>query len=70
MKAYIKIDNSNQEELGNFLSVDSERIMIEYFSGYRTATEICFDLDKIYKKGTEINMNGNVGIVLQRLECF
>ena len=31
MKAYIKIDNNNQEELGNFLTADSECLKAEYF---------------------------------------
>lgn len=63
MKAYIKIDNNNQEELGNFLTADSECLRAEYFLSGKTVDEICFDLDKVYKKGTKININGNIATV-------
>jgi len=63
MKAYIKIDNNNQEELGNFLTADSERLRTEYFVSFTTIDEICFNLDEVYKMGTKINMNGNIAIV-------
>lgn len=63
MKAYIKIDNKNQEELGNFLTADSEFLKAEYFLSGKTVDEICFDLDKVYKKGTKININGNIATV-------
>lgn len=63
MKAYIKIDNNNQEELGNFLTADSEFLKAEYFLSGKTVDEICFDLDKVYKKGTKININGNIATV-------
>ncbi len=63
MKAYIKIDNSNQEELGKFLSADSERISVESFVNHKTIDELCFDLDMTYTKGMKIDMNGNIAIV-------
>lgn len=63
MKAYIKIDNNNQEELGKFLTVDSERLFTEKLLNYKTIDELCFDLDMKYVHGTEINMNGNIAIV-------
>jgi hypothetical protein len=42
----IKIDNNNQEELGNFLTADSEFLKAEYFLSGKTVDEICFDLKK------------------------
>ena len=63
MKAYIKMDSNNQEELGKFLSADSERIFMESFVNYKTIDELCFDLDMTYTIGTEIDMNGNIAIV-------
>lgn len=63
MKAYIKIDNSNQKELGKLLNVDSERLFSERLVNYKSIDKLCFDLDMTYKVGTEINMNGNIAIV-------